>query len=68
MANAPLFASERNAARLLDMKPSEFRKLWINGHLPRPKIIGDHERWDVDQLRRVLRGDAARPPEEDFEL
>lgn len=58
MKDAPLFASEASAARLLDMKPGQFRELVRAGHLPAPKRIGDVERFDVDELRRVLRGDA----------
>lgn len=56
---APLFASEQNAARLLDMKPAEFRALVETGHLPRPRQIGGHERWDTDELRRIINGEAA---------
>ena len=55
---APIFASETNAARLLDLKPAEFRSLVDGGHLPRPKGLGGFERWDVEELRRIIRGDA----------
>jgi hypothetical protein len=53
----PLFASERTAARLLDMKPDEFRGLVDRGHLPPPRRIGEVERFDVAELQAVIRGD-----------
>ncbi len=65
--SAPLFASERTAARLLDMKPVEFRALVNKGALPAAISIGDEERWDMDGLSRILRGQAAIP-QEDFEI
>ena len=55
--SAPLFASERTAARLLDMKPKQFRELVDRGALPPPvKVMAGIERWDVEDLRAVLRG------------
>jgi hypothetical protein len=54
-----LFASVRNAAALLDLKPSEFRRLVDDGLLPKPRYIGIYERWDVEQLQTIARGDAA---------
>jgi hypothetical protein len=54
-----LFASDRNAAALLDMKPAEFRGLVDDGVLPKPTKIGGYERWDVEQLQAIARGDAA---------
>lgn len=54
----PIFASEATAARLLDMKPGEFRQLVEDGHLPRPRDIGGLRRWDVAELRRIASGDA----------
>lgn len=54
----PLFASERNAARLLDMRPAEFRALVEGGHLPKPRKIAGFERWDVHELRRIVSGEA----------
>ena len=58
-APAPILASESTAARLLDMKPSEFRALVVAGHLPRPREIAPGvERWDVADLRRIGSGDA----------
>ena len=53
----PLFARESTAARLLDMDVAEFRRLVSAGALPRP---AQFERWDVEDLRRVVRGDPAR--------
>jgi predicted DNA-binding transcriptional regulator AlpA len=52
-----LFASERTAARLLDMKPDHFRDLVNRGHLPPPRRIGDLERFDLAELQAVIRGD-----------
>ena len=54
-----LFANDRNAAALLDMKPAEFRGLVDEGVLPKPTKIGCFERWDVEQLQTIARGDAA---------
>jgi len=53
-----MFAGERSAAALLDMEPVEFRRLVERGCLPRPRRIGDLERWDTDELFRIIRGDA----------
>lgn len=58
-APALIFATERNAAKLLDMKPAEFRGLVNDGVLPKPANIGGFERWDVEQLQSIARGDAA---------
>ena len=55
----PLFANDRNAAALLDMKPVEFRGLVDDGVLPKPTKIGGFERWDVEQLQTIARGEAA---------
>lgn len=62
-----LFASEASAAKMMDMKPVEFRALVDNGALPPPVRIGDFERWEVDALAQIQRGDPARP-EEGFDL
>jgi hypothetical protein len=53
----PIFATDTTAARLLDMKPAEFRAQVDAGNLPRPHMIGTIERFDVDELRRVIRGE-----------
>ena len=55
----PLFVSLRNAARLLDMKPAAFATLVKAGHLPKPRLIGRHRRWVVEELRRISMGDIA---------
>jgi len=61
MAKRPhlLFANDRNAAALLDMNPAEFRGLVNDGVLPKPLNTGGLERWDVEQLQAIMRGDAA---------
>ncbi|RJE83648.1 hypothetical protein D3P04_14645 [Paracoccus onubensis] len=60
----PLFVRLETAAKLLDMKPAEFRQLVEAGALPGPVR---HERWDVEQIRSIMRGDAVKPHEE-FEI
>lgn len=62
---APLFAAERTAAQLLDMKPAEFRSLVEGGHLPRPRKFGGFDRWDVGELTRIISGASI---EEEFEI
>ena len=57
MKHSPIFATEASAARLLDMKPAELREQVQAGNLPPPKTIGTHQRFDVDELRRVIRGE-----------
>ncbi len=54
----PMFVSETSAARLLDMRPAEFKRLVAAGHLPKPRSIGGHSRWDVDELRKIIKGEA----------
>jgi hypothetical protein len=61
-AAAPIFAAERTAAKLLDMRPAEFREHVDAGRLPRPCDIGGAERWDVEALARIIRGEAAEGP------
>jgi hypothetical protein len=56
---APLFACEHSAAKLLDMKPAEFNALVERGHLPPPRDIGGFKRWDIEDLRRIISGEAA---------
>ena len=56
---APIFASETSAARLLDMKPGEFRSLVDAGHLPRGREIAPGVvRWATDDLRKIANGQA----------
>lgn len=58
-ALAPIFANETTAAKLLDMKPAEFRGLVEAGHLPRGReIVPGMVRWSVDDLRRIATGEA----------
>lgn len=53
-------ATDRTAARMLDMPVAEFRRLVDAGALPAPVRIAGHERWLTDDLRAILRGDASR--------
>lgn len=55
----PILANERNAAKLLDLTVREFRSLVEEGHLPRPRDLAGLKRWDVEELRRICRGEAA---------
>jgi len=62
MANVPepLFAGEKKAAAILDMKVSEFLGAVGAGHLPKAReIVPGFPRWDVEELKRIARGDAA---------
>lgn len=54
----PLFADEKTAADLFCMKRDDFRQLVEAGHLPGPRERGGFPRWDVEELRRIWRGDA----------
>ena len=56
-ASAPIFASERTAARLLDMSVAEFQRHVRAGALPGPCGF---DRWHVPELERIVKGDAAR--------
>ena len=56
---APILAGERTAAKLLDLKPADFRALVNEGHLPKPREIAGYERWDVEELRQIGRGEIA---------
>lgn len=61
-AITPLSVGETKAAQLLDMKPAEFRALVARGHLPNGKQIAPgFVRWDVDDLRKLAKGELARP-------
>jgi hypothetical protein len=56
----PILASEATAAKLLDLKPAEFRSLVDAGLLPRPREIAPGvPRWVVDDLRRIASGEAS---------
>jgi predicted DNA-binding transcriptional regulator AlpA len=63
----PLAVRAQTAAAMLDMPPAEFMRLVERGALPPPVRIGQHDRWNVDQLTAIIRGDAAKPNQE-FEL
>jgi len=56
---APILASAKTAARLLDMRESEFKALVDQRLLPQPREIAGLKRWDVEELRAIGRGDAA---------
>ena len=53
----PIYASESRAAKMLDVKPAQFRQLVDDGHLPPPRDIGGLQRWDIEELRRIISGD-----------
>lgn len=59
----PLFANEKHMAELLDMDRQTFRRLWTDGILPGPVIVGGLERWDVEAMQKALRGEALNEPE-----
>ena len=63
----PLYASEKTAAKLLDLRPKQFLELVAHGALPPPIKIGKYSRWDVEQIRAIITGNAARPKER-FEI
>ena len=54
----PILAAPATMARLLDMTPKQLAALVEAGALPAPRQIGGLERFDVDELRRVIRGEA----------
>ena len=59
---SPILANETTAAALLDMRPAEFRALVQAGHLPKGKEIAPgFPRWDTEDLRKLFKGDMARP-------
>lgn len=59
----PIFATEKRAAELLDMDRRTFRGCVAEGILPELLVIGDQERWDVEGLKRAIRGEAPSEPE-----
>jgi len=52
----PLFADAKTAASLLCMKRAEFLNLVEQGALPSPCRLN---RWDVQELQSIMRGDKA---------
>lgn len=57
----PIAVRDATAAAMLELPLPRFRELVAAGALPQPKRIGPHERWSVEQLQAIVRGDAARP-------
>jgi predicted DNA-binding transcriptional regulator AlpA len=49
------------------MSHAKFCELVRSGALPTSKMIGDLERWEVQEIRAIISGDA-RQPAEDIEL
>lgn len=64
----PLAVRERNAAKMLDMTPAEFRELRAKGILPPPASIGGIQRWRVEDLERIVKGESVRPAGARFEV
>jgi len=60
---APIAVAERTAAKMMDMKPSDFRRLVQCGSLPSPVRISGLERWRVSDLESVLNGNAMNEDE-----
>ncbi|GAA6197877.1 hypothetical protein NBRC116598_33220 [Pseudophaeobacter arcticus] len=61
---SPIAVSETTAAKMMDMAPTEFRRLVQSGSLPLPvKITGNLERWRVSDLEGVLTGNAMNEDE-----
>lgn len=55
----PLLVDETEAARLLSLRPSEFRRLVEAGSLPGPReIVPGLWRWVVEDLRQISTGGA----------
>lgn len=56
----PIMASEATAAKLLELSAGQFKQLVDTGVLPRGReICRGIVRWDVEELRRIARGDMA---------
>ena len=55
---APLAVAERKAAKMMDVAPSDFRRLVQTGSLPSPVRNSGMERWRAADLESVLNGDA----------
>ena len=53
----PQFATDKSAAKLLDMKPKQFRELVKSRCLPPPISIGDLERWNMEEVYKAIRGE-----------
>ncbi|SLN38833.1 hypothetical protein PEL8287_01894 [Roseovarius litorisediminis] len=56
--HTPIMASETTAARLLDLRTTEFKALVDEGHLPPGhEIAPGVVRWDIEVLKRISVGD-----------
>lgn len=55
----PILATSKTAARLLDVSEAEFLALVNGGQLPKPVDLAGMKRWSVEDLRRIVRGEAA---------
>lgn len=65
----PLFANRTTAAKMLDMTPAEFTRFVEGGALPPPCFTKEGiERWDVEDLVAIMRGDAAKPQAHEIDL
>ena len=62
-----IYACDTTAARMLDMRPAEFRELVALGALPAPLKIGQLERWSISEIDAIMRGTKPKPKEE-FDL
>lgn len=51
------FAKEETVAEIICMPVADFLLLVEKGHLPKPRDIGGHKRWDMEEVRRIIRGD-----------
>ena len=59
--DAPLpFVDLRRAASLVGISPSNFRKLVVEGRLPRPKRLGRRCVWDVEELLSTVRKEGGK--------
>jgi hypothetical protein len=55
----PIMVSEVTAAKMLDVTLPVFKRLVADGVLPRGREITlGLTRWDVEELRRIARGEA----------
>jgi hypothetical protein len=55
----PILATSKTAAKLLDMQERDFLSLVQAGALPQPRDISGHQRWDIEELRTIGRGETA---------
>lgn len=59
-SNQPIYANERNAAKLFDVSVSQFRSLVQQGHLPPGRTIAPGlMRWNVPEILAIVEGRAA---------